>query len=147
MAKKIPFTPASLDAIINVRILADPLTPGLAIEVLNSGKKRWKYRRKIVGKDATATLFGGLYPTYSIAAAREWACELNELVEAGLDPREVRREEKARGNDGRKSSRALHQATRVADRRWEARSKPRHWRVDGSKPFKRLERASSGRAI
>lgn len=96
MAKKIPFTPATLDAIINVRILADPLTPGLAIEVLNSGKKRWKYRRKIVGKDATATLFGGLYPTYSIAAAREWAQGLNELVEAGLDPRDVRREEKAR---------------------------------------------------
>lgn len=96
MAKKIPFTPASLDAIINVRILADPLNPGLAIEVLNSGKKRWKYRRKIAGKDVTVTLFGGLYPTYSIAAAREWARELNELVEAGLDPRDVRREEKAR---------------------------------------------------
>lgn len=96
MAKKIPFTPASLDAIINVRILADPLTPGLAIEVLNSGKKRWKYRRKIVGRDVTATLFGALYPTYSIAAAREWAQGLNEQVEAGLDPREVRREEKAR---------------------------------------------------
>lgn len=96
MAKKIPFTPASLDAIIDVRILADPLTPGLAIEMLASGKKRWKYRRKIVGKDVTATLFGGLYPTYSIAAAREWAQGLNELVEAGLDPREVRREEKAR---------------------------------------------------
>jgi hypothetical protein len=96
MARKIPFTPASLDAIIDVRILADPLTPGLAIEVLGSGKKRWKYRRKIVGRDVTVTLFGGLYPTHSIAAAREWAQGLNEQVEAGLDPREVRREEKAR---------------------------------------------------
>lgn len=96
MAKKIPFTPASLDAMINVRILADPLTPGLAIEVLSSGKKRWKYRRKIVGRDVTVTLFGGLYPTHSIAAAREWAQGLNEQIEAGLDPREVRREEKAR---------------------------------------------------
>ncbi len=44
----------------------------------------------------TATLFGGLYPTYSISAARARARALNELVEAGLDPRDVLREEKAR---------------------------------------------------
>jgi integrase len=95
MAKKIPFTPASIDA-FSARILPDPFTPGLAIEMLPSGKKRWRYRRQVAGKKIIATLFGGLYPTQPIAAAREWARSLNEKVEAGVDPREEARKELAR---------------------------------------------------
>lgn len=38
MAKKIALTPASIDA-LQKGLLADLLTPGLAIEVLASGKK------------------------------------------------------------------------------------------------------------
>ena len=34
-----------------------------------------------------ATLYGGLFPTQNIADAREWARGLNQIVEAGVDPR------------------------------------------------------------
>src|SRR3546814_19249576 len=46
MAKKIALTPASIDALPK-GLLADLLTPGLALEVLASGKKRWRYRRQV----------------------------------------------------------------------------------------------------
>ena len=95
MAKKIPFTPSAIDA-LSTGLLGDPLTPGLAIEVLASGKKRWHYRRRVAGTKVTATLRGGLFPTQSIALAREWAQELNQKVEAGVDPREALREERKR---------------------------------------------------
>lgn len=97
MAKKIALTPASIDALQKGR-LADLLTPGLAIEVLASGKKRWRYRRQVAGTNVVATLRGQLFPAQTIAAAREWARGLNGKVEAGIDPREALREEKARAS-------------------------------------------------
>jgi len=57
MARKIALTPASIDA-LQKGLLADLLTPGLAIEVLASGKKRWRYRRQVAGKDVVAVLYG-----------------------------------------------------------------------------------------
>jgi integrase len=95
MARKVALTPASIDA-LQKGSLADLLTPGLAIEVLGSGKKRWRYRRQVAGTKVIATLFGGLFPAQSIADAREWARGLNEKTEARIDPREALREEKAR---------------------------------------------------
>ena len=90
MSRKGGFTPASIDA-LKTGSLADPLMPGLRIEVLASGKKKWKYLRRIAGSDQFAKATLGLFPTYTIAAAREWARELNEKVEAGIDPREEKR--------------------------------------------------------
>ncbi|NKJ01317.1 integrase arm-type DNA-binding domain-containing protein [Novosphingobium sp. SG707] len=95
MAQKITFSPAMIDALCEGS-LADPLTPGLAIEVLKSGKKRWRYRRQVARRKVVATIFGGLFPAQSMAEAREWARELNLQVEAGIDPRAVQRAEKAR---------------------------------------------------
>jgi len=95
MARKVALTPASIDA-LQRGLLADLLTPGLAIEVLDSGKKRWRYRRQVAGTNVMATLFGQVFPAQTIAAAREWARGLNEKTEAGIDPREALREEKAR---------------------------------------------------
>lgn len=97
MAKKIALTPASIDA-LQKGFLADLLTPGLAIEVLGSGKKRWRYRRQVAGTDIVAVLYGQTFPAQTIAAARAWARGLNERVEAGVDPREAMREEKARAS-------------------------------------------------
>lgn len=93
--KKVALTPAIIDAIKSVRIW-DLLTPGLAIEALASGKKRWMYRRQVAGLKVVATLFGGSFPSISIADAREWARGLNDMVEAGIDPREALRVEKGR---------------------------------------------------
>lgn len=95
MARKIALTPASIDA-LQKGLLADLLTPGLAIEVLGSGKKRWRYRRQVAGTKIMATLYGQLLPAHSIAEARDWARDLNDKVESGIDPREALREEKAR---------------------------------------------------
>jgi len=74
MAQKITLSPAMIDALCE-GCLADPLTPGLAIEVLKSGKKRWRYRRQVARQKVVATIFGGLFPAQSMAEAREWARE------------------------------------------------------------------------
>lgn len=95
MAKKKPLTPALLDAPICVPIL-DAATPGLSIEPLSNGKKRWQYRRRVRRTPITVKMTLGLYPTYSIADARAWARQLNEQIEAGINPREVEREEETR---------------------------------------------------
>jgi integrase len=65
----------------------------LWIEVLPSGKKRWIYRRRIVGRKVVVKLSLGLYPAYTIADAREWANRLNLQIDAGIDPRETTRQE------------------------------------------------------
>jgi hypothetical protein len=92
LTRKAAFTPASLDALSQGNI-RDPLTPGLAIEVLPSGKKVWKYSRRISGSGQLVRASLGLFPLHSIAEARQWAARLNEKVEAGIDPREALRAE------------------------------------------------------
>lgn len=95
MARKIALTPAAIDN-LQKGLLADLQTPGLAIEVLRSGKKRWRYRRKLARISVMVTVYGKPFPSQSIADARDWARELNEKVEAGVDPRVARREDKLR---------------------------------------------------
>jgi integrase len=95
VARKVALTPASIDA-HQTGLLADLLTPGLAIEVLGSGRKRWRYRRQVAGTTIMVTLFGRTFPGQTIAEAREWARPLNEQIEAGIDPRVAQREEKLR---------------------------------------------------
>ena len=95
MAKKTYLSPSTLDG-FSKGVLWDGQMPGLAIEVLSSGKRRWFYRRKIPGKNVIVIVYGGLFPSTTIAAARDWARALNDQVEAGKDPREVDRAEKSR---------------------------------------------------
>jgi hypothetical protein len=97
MPKKLALTPASVDA-LSKGLLADLLAPRLAIEVLASGKERRRYRRQVAGTTVMVTLHGPSFPEQTIAAAREWARGLNEKVEAGVDPCEALREEKARAS-------------------------------------------------
>ena len=87
--------PAAIDR-LTVGELKDQSTPGLSIEVLSTGKKVWKYKRRVSGGGPLVRLSLGPFPAYSIAAAREWAEKLNEQAEAGIDPREVIRAEEAR---------------------------------------------------
>lgn len=49
MARIATFTPASIDALRKGK-LHDPRAPGLTIEVLPSGKKVWKYERRLAGE-------------------------------------------------------------------------------------------------
>ena len=87
-------TPAAIDVLICGRI-CDPETRGLRIEVLPSGKKRWKFRRRVPGVTEAIKLHLGLFPAFSIAQAREWARKLNLQIDAGVDPRVALREEAA----------------------------------------------------
>lgn len=90
MSGKIAFTPSALDS-LRSGARSDPLTPGLSIEALSQGKKKWRYERRVVGSDAKIKMTLGLYPAHTIATAREWARGLNDMVEAGINPREVQR--------------------------------------------------------
>ncbi len=90
MRKPQTFTPSRLDEMQSGR-MADPITPGLYIEV-RTGRGRisrvWKYRRRVAGAVGAhavkATL--GTYPSYSIALAREWAAKLNRSAGRGIHP-------------------------------------------------------------
>ena len=75
-ARKRKLTPTLIDD-LRVGKLDDPETGGLAIEMLPSGKKRWRFRRRIAGGGDIVKLSLGLFPAFTIAAAREWANGLN----------------------------------------------------------------------
>lgn len=90
-------TPSAIDALAKGE-LKDPHTPGLSLEVLPSGKKVWRFYRRVAAGGPRVRLSLGRFPAHSIAAAREWACRLNDLTEAGADPREVMRAEEARAS-------------------------------------------------
>lgn len=89
--------PAAIDRLTTGE-LKDQSTPGLLIEVLSTGKKVWKFKRRVSGGGPLVRLSLGQFPAHSIAAAREWADKLNEQVEAGVDPREVMRAAEARAS-------------------------------------------------
>jgi integrase len=101
MTKKTTLTVNAIEA-LKTGLMGDPLTPGLAIERLGSGKLVWQYKRRVPAKDserrpldlagAIVKMAGGSYPATSIGAARQWAAGLNAKVEAGIDPRVVERE-------------------------------------------------------
>src|SRR5690348_7594462 len=91
MAKQI-LTPGLIDSLSGVRI-CDPMTLGLQIQAWPTGRKIWKFRRRLPGTNTAIRMSLGLFPTYSIADAREWADKINAQIEAGMDPREVLREE------------------------------------------------------
>lgn len=95
MANKHAFTPAAIDN-LTTGCIHDPSTPGLRIEALPSGKKKWKFRRRLAGGMPAIKLVLGSFPTFSVAEARAWARQLNEEIEAGIDPRLVRHEEEER---------------------------------------------------
>ncbi|HWU02634.1 MAG TPA: hypothetical protein VN222_07855, partial [Novosphingobium sp.] len=96
--------PASIDA-LQKGILADLLPPGLAIEVLGSGRKRWRYRRQVAGTDIMVTMFGQAFPAQTIAG---------RLIER-FTPHDFRR-------------RAGEKPCWHAERRraWPAQARPRH---------------------
>nr|NUR36470.1 integrase family protein [Sphingomonas sp.] len=90
-----PLSPGRLDSLIEGR-LADPQTPGLFVDANRRGRRTWRYRRRLAFSDDILRLTLGLYPTFTLANAREWAGGLNAQIEAGIDPRAVARAEAER---------------------------------------------------
>jgi hypothetical protein len=91
MVRRVMLTPASVDALVD-GYLIDPQTPGLWIKASARGRKTWRYRRRLSNGDVVR-LSLGRYPAFTIAAAREWAADLNAKVERDIDPRVLAAEE------------------------------------------------------
>jgi hypothetical protein len=92
MSKRLPFSPAGIDSLIDGHLL-DPQTPGLWIEASAKGIRTWRYRRRVhsCGKILKRTL--GRYPGFSIGDARAWAEVFNAQIDAGVDPSAIERAE------------------------------------------------------
>ncbi|NML12592.1 tyrosine-type recombinase/integrase [Sphingobium sp. AR-3-1] len=95
MKAKTGFSPSLIDSLRNGS-LNDPLSLGLSVKVLSSGKLAWKYMRWLPFKRLFLRRTLGLYPHVSIAQAREAAAMLNQQIDAGVDPREIEKEKNLR---------------------------------------------------
>lgn len=87
MSKKPPFTPSTIDALRSGTI-RDARTAGLFIEGMPSGKRIFRYQRRISGTTRMHKATLGTFPAYTVAEAQEWAQAINRTVERGIDPNE-----------------------------------------------------------
>jgi integrase len=70
---------------------------GLCLEVPPTGRKRWKYRYKLNGKDDTVSI--GLWPDMSLAEARDIHSELYKVRREGMCPKTYYKGQKNRASD------------------------------------------------
>ena len=66
---------------------------GLILEVMPSGKKYFRFRRKYLGKDVAVTF--GLFPNLTIEQARKLARQAAVDIAEGINPNESKRQAKA----------------------------------------------------
>jgi hypothetical protein len=66
---------------------------GLYLLVAPAGGKYWRLNYRFGGKEKSLSL--GVYPTVTLAAARRLRDEARTLLVGGINPSEVRREERA----------------------------------------------------
>ncbi|NKF50192.1 site-specific integrase [Shewanella sp. WXL01] len=66
---------------------------GLLLEVMPSGKRYFRFRRKHLGKDVTVTI--GLFPDITIEQARKQARQVAVNISEGINPNESKRQAKA----------------------------------------------------
>lgn len=71
--------------------MRDPMTPGLSLAALPSGKKKWKYHRRVSCSTTVVKLTLGSFPAYSLEEARAWASKLNYYVDRGEAPHQFLR--------------------------------------------------------
>ncbi len=69
----------------------EPDGGGLFVEVLTDGAKFWRLRYKLADKEMIVTL--GNYPAYSLAKARRWRSDCLALIEQGVSPRALKRDQ------------------------------------------------------
>lgn len=65
---------------------------GMYLYVQPTGQKYWRYRYRFAGKQKTLAF--GIYPTVSLADARERLNEARKVLDEGNDPGEVKKEVK-----------------------------------------------------
>jgi hypothetical protein len=62
---------------------------GLFVEVMPGGKRVWRLRYRLNGRQEKVTL--GEYPSYSLGAARTWREECREQIGRGESPMAAKR--------------------------------------------------------
>lgn len=62
--------------------------PGLYIEVSPTGRKWWRLKFRMDGKERLLAL--GVYPDVSLKDARQRALEARQIIAAGIDPVQAR---------------------------------------------------------
>ena len=65
---------------------------GLFLHVSTTGKKTWRYRFELSGKESVYVL--GEYPVMLLEAARNKRADIREMVKAGINPAEEKRNQK-----------------------------------------------------
>lgn len=121
MVQSVTLTPSHIDR-LRAGTLADREVVGLSIAVSGQGRKRWRFKRKIVGTSTIVELVLGTFPEFSIGDAREWATPLSRAVARGEDPRAQRQEEEAKAMSVKAAHELYMAAMRRGDRK---RLKPR----------------------
>lgn len=90
VTKKLTFSPSNFE-ILRAGRINDPQTPGLFVEASSTGKKTFRYQRRVRGitKPHKATL--GTTTGYTMIEAREWARAFNIMIDRGIDPTEQKK--------------------------------------------------------
>ncbi len=91
---------------------------GLFLHVATSGKKTWRYRYELPpGKESTFVI--GEYPSLSLEAARAERVTLREMIKAGINPADARKQEKQTKVEAREEKKKLAANTfEVVAREW-----------------------------
>lgn len=90
---------------------------GLFVEIHPGGLKSWRYQYRVGGVRNTVTI--GKYPEIGVADARDRHFELRSMVERGVDPAKVRRQElQARKLRAQESQMAGERGFEGFSRRW-----------------------------
>ena len=91
---------------------------GLFLHVAASGKKTWRYRYELPpGKESTFVI--GEYPSLSLEAARAERVTLREMIKAGINPADARKQEKQTKVEAREAEKKLAANTfEVVAREW-----------------------------
>lgn len=104
---------------------------GLCLEIAPNGGKRWRFRYRFNGKANMLSL--GVYPDVSLKAARYRRDEARRLLTQGIDPAQVRKDQKAETIED------ANTFERVA-REWFAKFQPSWSDSHGERIMRRFER-------
>ncbi|MBI1301934.1 MAG: DUF4102 domain-containing protein [Alphaproteobacteria bacterium] len=105
---------------------------GLYLEVTPHGSKLWRLRYRFLNKQKKLSI--GVYPTITLAQAREHRDEAKRLLAGGLDPSAVKK--------ATKEEKILEQANtfEAIAREWQEHKKPEWSEVNAETILKRLEK-------
>jgi integrase len=82
---------------------------GLYLHIATSGKRTWRYRFKLAGKESTVVL--GEYPAMSLETSRIERIGAREMVKDGKNPAQIRREKKQTEIDKAEAAKLINKNT------------------------------------